>query len=168
MLRVLICLSLVATITSIAFSILHVNALVVGFTYILAVLVVAARWELAESIVISVAAMPPVLESQLADDCKAGPRVPSVSIIPTHRSATNYFNINAFTTNTLSGHTRRNAAVGSLEAPGTMAVAAGASKEFSLREGVNIRFESTLQTLSTVPTLPSRPPMSVIRARLVC
>jgi K+-sensing histidine kinase KdpD len=75
MLRVLICLSLVAAITWIAFSVLHVNALVVGFTYVLAVLVVAARWGLAESIAISVAAMlclnyfflPPILSLTIAD-----------------------------------------------------------------------------------------------------
>jgi two-component system sensor histidine kinase KdpD len=75
MLRVLSCLLLVAAITWIAFSVLHVNALVVGFTYILAVLVVAARWGLSESIVISVAAMlclnyyflPPILSLTIAD-----------------------------------------------------------------------------------------------------
>jgi len=69
-------------------------------------------------------------------------RVPGVSTTPAHRSATNYFNISAFTTNTLPGHTG-DAAVGSLEAPGTMAVAAGIAKEFNFREGVKMRFEST-------------------------
>src|ERR1019366_5179837 len=56
MLRVLACLVLVATITWIAFSVLNVNALIVGFAYVLAVLVVAARWGLTESFVTSVAA----------------------------------------------------------------------------------------------------------------
>jgi len=69
-------------------------------------------------------------------------RVPGVSMIPSHRTAADYFNINAFTTDTLPGHTG-NAAVGSLEGPGTMAVAAGIAKEFNLHEGVTMRFEST-------------------------
>jgi len=43
-LRALACLVLVAAITWIAFSVLNVNALIVGFAYVLAVLVVAARW----------------------------------------------------------------------------------------------------------------------------
>ena len=69
-------------------------------------------------------------------------RVPGVSTVPAHRSAANYFNINAFTPNTLPGETG-NAAVGSLEGPGTMAVAAGIAKEFNFTEGVKMRFEST-------------------------
>jgi hypothetical protein len=69
-------------------------------------------------------------------------RVPGVSTVPAHRSTANYFNINAFTTNTLPGETG-NAAVGSLEGPGTMAVAAGIAKEFNFTEGVKMRFEST-------------------------
>jgi two-component system sensor histidine kinase KdpD len=74
-LRVLSCLAFVMAITWVAFYVLHVNALVVGFTYILAVLVVAARWGLAESFAISVAAMlclnyyflPPILSLTIAD-----------------------------------------------------------------------------------------------------
>jgi len=69
-------------------------------------------------------------------------RVPGVSTTPAHRSAANYFNVNAFTTNTPLGQTG-NAAVGSLEGPGTVAVAAGMAKVFTLSEGVHMRFEST-------------------------
>lgn len=69
-------------------------------------------------------------------------RVPGVSTTPAHRSAASYFNINAFSTNTSPGQTG-NAAVGSLEAPGTVAVAAGLAKVFPLSESVHMRFEST-------------------------
>jgi len=69
-------------------------------------------------------------------------RVPGVSTTPVHRSAANYFNVNAFTTNTPLGQTG-NAAVGSLEGPGTVAVAAGMAKVFNLSESVHMRFEST-------------------------
>ena len=73
--RVLSCLALIAGITWIEFSVLHVNGLIVSFAYVLAVLIVAARWGLAESIVTSVAAMlclnyfflPPVLSLTIAD-----------------------------------------------------------------------------------------------------
>jgi two-component system sensor histidine kinase KdpD len=74
-LRMLACLVLVAAITWIAFSVLHVNALIVGFAYVLAVLVVAASWGLTESFVTSIAAtlclnyyfLPPVLSFTIAD-----------------------------------------------------------------------------------------------------
>jgi len=73
--RVLICFALVAAVTWAAFSLLHVNALIAGFSYVLAVLVVAARWGLAESFVTSVVAMlclnyfflPPILSLTIAD-----------------------------------------------------------------------------------------------------
>jgi two-component system sensor histidine kinase KdpD len=75
MLRILACLVLVAAITWIAFSVLNVNALIVSFAYVLAVLIVAARWGLTESFVTSVAAMlclnyyflPPILSFTIAD-----------------------------------------------------------------------------------------------------
>jgi two-component system sensor histidine kinase KdpD len=74
-LRMLACLMLVAAITWIAFSVLNVNALIMGFAYVLAVLIVAARWGLTESFVTSVAAMlclnyyflPPILSLTIAD-----------------------------------------------------------------------------------------------------
>jgi two-component system sensor histidine kinase KdpD len=67
--------ALVAVITWAAFSVLHANALIVGFAYVLAVLIVAARWGLTESLVTSVAAMlclnyfflPPILSLTIAD-----------------------------------------------------------------------------------------------------
>lgn len=74
-LRTFACLALVAVITWIAFSVLNVHALIVGFAYVLTVLVVAARWGMVESIVTSVAAtlclnyffFPPVLSFTIAD-----------------------------------------------------------------------------------------------------
>src|ERR1035437_7298735 len=74
-LRVLACLAFIIAITWAGFHVLHVNALIVGFTYVLAVLVVAARWGLVESLATSVAAMlclnyfflPPILSLTLAD-----------------------------------------------------------------------------------------------------
>jgi hypothetical protein len=76
-------------------------------------------------------------------DVQARPnRVPGVSVIPTNRSPSNYFNINAFTTATTPGQLG-NASVGSLEGPGTIAVAAGLSKVYNVTERVKLRFEST-------------------------
>jgi two-component system sensor histidine kinase KdpD len=74
-LRMLTCLVLVAGITWVAFSALHVNALIVGFGFVLAVLIVAASWGLTESFVTSIAAtlclnyyfLPPVLSFTIAD-----------------------------------------------------------------------------------------------------
>ena len=75
LLRIPVCLLLVGTITWIGFYVLSINALIAGFAYVLAVLVVAARWGLTESLVTSVAAMlclnyfflPPVLSLTIAD-----------------------------------------------------------------------------------------------------
>jgi two-component system sensor histidine kinase KdpD len=74
-LRIVVCLVLVGTITWTAFYLLNVNALIVGFAYVLTVLVVAARWGLTESFVTSVVAMlclnyyflPPILSLTIAD-----------------------------------------------------------------------------------------------------
>jgi len=68
-------IALVAALTWFAFQILHVNALIVGFAYVLVVLVIAARWGLTESLVTSVVAMfclnyfflPPILSLTIAD-----------------------------------------------------------------------------------------------------
>lgn len=68
-------IGLVAAITWVAFSVVHVNALIVSFAYVVAVLIVAARWGLTESLVTSVAAMlclnyfflPPLLSLTIAD-----------------------------------------------------------------------------------------------------
>jgi two-component system sensor histidine kinase KdpD len=74
-LRSLACLVLVAAITWVAFAGLHVNALIVGFVYFLAVLIVATRWGLLQALVTSIAAMlclnyfflPPILSITIAD-----------------------------------------------------------------------------------------------------
>lgn len=55
--RVLLCFALVGTVTYALFFLLHVNALVAGFAYLLVVLVVAAHWGLLESTMTSIAAM---------------------------------------------------------------------------------------------------------------
>jgi two-component system, OmpR family, sensor histidine kinase KdpD len=73
--RALACLGLVAATTWAAFSLLRVNSLIAGFAYVLVVLVVAAKWGLAESFLTSVASMlclnyfflPPVLSLTIAD-----------------------------------------------------------------------------------------------------
>ena len=73
--RALACLGLVAATTWVAFSLLRVNSLIAGFAYVLVVLVVAAKWSLAESFLTSVASMlclnyfflPPVLSLTIAD-----------------------------------------------------------------------------------------------------
>src|ERR1022692_2966807 len=73
--RVLTCLALVAATTWADFSLLHVSSLIAGFSYVLVVLVVAAKWGFAESFVTSVAAMlclnyfflPPILSLTIAD-----------------------------------------------------------------------------------------------------
>jgi two-component system sensor histidine kinase KdpD len=65
----------VAATTWAAFSLLRVNSLIAGFAYVLVVLVVAAKWGLAESFLTSVASMlclnyfflPPVLSLTIAD-----------------------------------------------------------------------------------------------------
>ena len=66
---------MVGVVTYLGFSVLHVNTLVAGFSYMLIVLVVAAHWGLLESIVTSVAAtlclnvffIPPILSLTIAD-----------------------------------------------------------------------------------------------------
>jgi Carboxypeptidase regulatory-like domain/TonB dependent receptor len=73
-------------------------------------------------------------------------RVPGVSTSPAHRSAAQYFNPAAFTHDVPAGRTG-NSAVGSLEGPGTAAVAAGLAKVFDIREGVRLRFESTFTNI---------------------
>jgi two-component system sensor histidine kinase KdpD len=103
-LRCLTCVALVAAVTWIAFSVLHVNALVVSFAYVLVVLIVAARWGLAESIVTSVAAMlclnyfflPPILSLTIAD--------------PQNWVALSAFVVTALTASKLSSDARRRSA----------------------------------------------------------
>lgn len=74
-LRSLGCLLLVSVVTWAGFSALHVNALIIGFAYVLLVLVIAARLGLIESIVTSIGAMlclnyfflPPILSLTIVD-----------------------------------------------------------------------------------------------------
>jgi Carboxypeptidase regulatory-like domain len=63
--------------------------------------------------------------------------------IPAHRSAGNYFNFNAFAHTPLNAGRIGNAGVGTLEAPGTIAVSAGLAKIIAVRESWRLRFEST-------------------------
>ena len=70
--RLFTCLALVAAITWVAFALLRVNSLTAGLSYVLVVLVVAAKWGMVESFVTSVAAMlclnffflPPILSQR--------------------------------------------------------------------------------------------------------
>jgi hypothetical protein len=63
--------------------------------------------------------------------------------IPAHRTRTDYFNLAAFAPPPVGAGRVGNASVGSLEGPGTAAVAAGLAKVLPVREGMNIRFEAT-------------------------
>jgi hypothetical protein len=67
--------------------------------------------------------------------------------IPAHRTASQYFDINAFAPTPAGAARIGNARVGSLEAPGTIAVSAGLAKSFAIRENVKLRFESTFTNL---------------------
>ena len=63
--------------------------------------------------------------------------------IPAHRSPGNYFNFHAFAPTPLNAGRIGNAGVGTLEAPGTIAVSAGLAKVIAVRESWRLRFEST-------------------------
>ena len=63
--------------------------------------------------------------------------------IPAHRSAKNYFNINAFAPTPVGAGRIGNAGVGILEAPGTVAVSAGLAKTMAIRENMRLRLEAT-------------------------
>jgi hypothetical protein len=63
--------------------------------------------------------------------------------IPAHRSPGNYFNFNAFAHTPLNAGRIGNAGVGTLEAPGTIAVSGGLAKIIAVRESWRLRFEST-------------------------
>ena len=88
----------------------------------------------------------PIFDQTNTDPIAAGSVVrPDIvgNPIPTHRSASQYFNINAFAP-TLAGAARiGNARVGSLEGPGTIAVSTGLAKSIAIRENVKLRFEAT-------------------------
>ncbi len=63
--------------------------------------------------------------------------------IPTHRSPSQYFNINAFAPTPVGAARIGSAGVGILEGPGTVAVSAGLSKSMAIRESAQLRFEAT-------------------------
>jgi len=63
--------------------------------------------------------------------------------IPVHRSANNYFNLNAFAPTPVGAGRIGNAGVGILEGPGTVSVSAGLAKAMVLRENLKLRFEAT-------------------------
>src|ERR1700722_8736333 len=63
--------------------------------------------------------------------------------IQSHQTSSNYFNLNAFAPTPAGAARVGSAGVGILEGPGTIAVNAGLSKSFVIREGLRLRFEST-------------------------
>jgi hypothetical protein len=63
--------------------------------------------------------------------------------IPAHRTASNYFNINAFAPTPAGAARIGNAGVGILEGPGTVVVSAGLAKSMAIRENMHLRFEAT-------------------------
>ena len=63
--------------------------------------------------------------------------------IPAHQSPSHYFNINAFAPTPAGAARIGDARVGSLEAPGTVAVSAGLAKTMPIRENLKLRFETT-------------------------
>jgi hypothetical protein len=67
--------------------------------------------------------------------------------IPVHRSAAEYFDVTAFAHTPLNAGRVGNAVVGSLQAPGTIAVSGGLAKVFAIRESLHLRFESTFTNI---------------------
>jgi hypothetical protein len=63
--------------------------------------------------------------------------------IPAHRTNADYFNIAAFAVPPTGAGRVGDASVGSLEGPGTIAVAAGLAKVIPIHGNINLRFEST-------------------------
>jgi hypothetical protein len=63
--------------------------------------------------------------------------------IPSSRTVSEYFNINAFAPTPANAGRIGNCGVGILEGPGTIAVAAGLGKTFALNERLKLRFETT-------------------------
>src|SRR5271170_6629948 len=72
----------------------------------------------------------------LRPDCVGNP-------VPSHRTNSEYFNINAFARTPADAGRLGNCGVGILEGPGTIAVSAGLGKTFPLNERMKLRFEST-------------------------
>ncbi len=88
----------------------------------------------------------------LRPDCTGNP-------VPSDRSLSHYFDINAF--NPVPGAGRiGNCAVGSLVGPGTAAVAGGLAKSFQLHESLKMRLEATFTNLPNHPNF-APPPVNV-------
>lgn len=66
---------------------------------------------------------------------------------PPHRSASNYFHLNAFAPTPVGAGRIGNAGVGILEAPGTVAVSAGLAKTMTIHENLRLRFEATFTNI---------------------
>jgi hypothetical protein len=71
--------------------------------------------------------------------------------MPTHRTRADYFNINAFAVPPMNAGRVGNAGVGSLEGPGTAAVALGLAKVIPIRESLHMRFEATFTNVLNHP-----------------
>jgi hypothetical protein len=69
--------------------------------------------------------------------------------VAANQTLSNYFNINDF--NAVPAGPLGNSGVGILTGPGTVAMAAGMAKNFSLREGVKLRFEATFTNFLNHP-----------------
>jgi hypothetical protein len=87
-----------------------------------------------------------VRPDKVGDPFKAGPVAENPTCIPpagSTRTASQWFNPCAFAPTPVGAGRIGNAGVGSLEAPGTIAVSAGLAKIFAVRENVRLRFEAT-------------------------
>jgi hypothetical protein len=71
--------------------------------------------------------------------------------VPAHRTAQNYFNINAFAPTPVGAARIGNSGVGILEGPGTVAVSAGLAKSMAIRENMHLRFEATFTNVLNHP-----------------
>jgi len=69
------------------------------------------------------------------------------NLTPAHRSASNYFNLNAFAPTPVGAGRIGNSGVGILEAPGTVAVSAGLAKSMTIHENLRLRFEATFTNI---------------------
>lgn len=67
--------------------------------------------------------------------------------IPVNQTPNNYFNVNAFAPTPVGAARVGNAGVGILEGPGTIAVNAGLSKVWPIRERMRMRFEATFTNI---------------------
>ena len=71
--------------------------------------------------------------------------------IPSHRTRSNYFDINAFTPPTVGCGCFGNSGVGILQGPGTVTIAGGLAKQFEITKWLHMRFEGTFTNLLNHP-----------------